>query len=139
MRAAVVRAILDAMAVRCLIVDDNASFRDEMHGLLEEQGIEVVAGAASRDEALAQIAELRPDVVLIDIDLRGESGFDLARRLRDGGIGPHVILISTHDEREYADLIEASPAVGSRENGSSGLRRSICMLACADESEATKG
>jgi DNA-binding NarL/FixJ family response regulator len=100
--------------MRCLIVDDNASFRDEMRGLLLEQGIDVVGGAASGDEAFQQIAELRPDVVLIDIDLQGESGFDLARRLRDGlsGISPRVILTSTHDEREYADLIEASPAVG---------------------------
>jgi DNA-binding NarL/FixJ family response regulator len=109
-----VRDIFDSMPLRCLIVDDNASFRDEMRGLLQEQGMDVVGGAASGDEALRQIAELRPDVVLIDIDLRGESGFEVARRLRDGlsGTGPHVILISTHDEREYADLIEASPAVG---------------------------
>jgi DNA-binding NarL/FixJ family response regulator len=102
------------MPLRCLIVDDNPSFRDEMRGLLQEQGIEVIGGAGSGDEAFRQVAELRPDVVLIDIDLQGESGFDLARRLRDGviGIGPQVILTSTHDEREYADLIEASPAVG---------------------------
>jgi DNA-binding NarL/FixJ family response regulator len=109
-----VRDIFDSMPLRCLIVDDNASFRDEMRGLLQEQGIDVVGGAASGDEAVQQIAELRPDVVLIDIDLHGESGLDLARRLRDGltGTAPHVILTSTHDEREYADLIAASPAVG---------------------------
>jgi len=55
-----------------------------------------------------------PDVVLIDIDLGEESGLDLGRMLqpRLQTIGSHSILISTHDESEFADLIEASPAIG---------------------------
>jgi DNA-binding NarL/FixJ family response regulator len=101
------------LSVRCLIVDDNTSFREEMQALLEEQGFDVVGGAASEAEALAQIAELHPDVAFIDIDLGGDSGLALARQLRESRpAGPKVILISTHDEREYADLIEASSAVG---------------------------
>jgi CheY-like chemotaxis protein len=103
------------MHVRCLIVDDNASFREEMRGLLAEQGLDVVGGAGSAADAHRQIAELRPDVALIDIDLGGESGLDLARELgeqRGKGTVPHVILISTHEEAEYADLIEASSAIG---------------------------
>lgn len=103
------------MALRCLIVDDNAGFREEMRALLEEQGISVVDGAAGGAEAISQIRELSPDVVLIDIDLCGESGLALTGRLGEGDGGavvPPMILISTHDEREYADLIEASPAVG---------------------------
>ena len=85
-----------------------------MHVLLEAQGIEVVGGAGSPVEALAQIAELRPDVALIDIDLGRESGLALAQRLHDDAVGavPKVILISTHDESEFTDLIEATPAVG---------------------------
>jgi len=101
--------------LRCLIVDDNASFREEMRGLLAEQGLDVVVGASSPADAQRQIAELRPDVALIDIDLGGESGLELARQLREQsgqGAVPYLILISTHDEREYADLIEASPAIG---------------------------
>jgi DNA-binding NarL/FixJ family response regulator len=101
------------MSLRCLIVDDNSSFRQEMCGLLEEQGIDVVGGAGSEVEALQQIAQLRPDVVLIDIDLGEESGLALARRLEAGAHPvPRVILISAHEEGDYADLIEASPAVG---------------------------
>ena len=103
------------MPWRCLIVDDNASFREEMRGLLVEQGLDVVGGAGSGAEALQQIAELGPDVALIDIDLGEESGLELARRLgqRPGQAAvPHVILISTHAEAEYADLIEASSAIG---------------------------
>ena len=83
--------------------------------MLAEQGLQVVGDAGSTVEAHRQIAELRPDVVLIDIDLGGESGFELVRQLhRNAGqvAVPHAILISTHDEAEYADLIEASAALG---------------------------
>jgi DNA-binding NarL/FixJ family response regulator len=103
------------MPLRCVIVDDNAGFRDEMGALLEEEGISVVGGAASGSEAIRQISASRPDVALIDIDLGGESGLALARALStavDAAALPSLILISTHDEGEYADLIEASPAIG---------------------------
>jgi DNA-binding NarL/FixJ family response regulator len=103
------------MPLRCLIVDDNASFREEMRGLLAEQGLDVVGGAGSAAEALCQIADLGPDVALIDIDLGEESGLEFARRLRERpgqAAVPQIILISTHDEAEYADLIEASSAIG---------------------------
>jgi DNA-binding NarL/FixJ family response regulator len=100
---------------RCLIVDDNTSFREEMRGLLVEQGLDIVGGAGSAVDAHRQIAELRPDVALIDIDLGGESGLELARRLRQepsDAAALHIILISTHDGAEYADLIQASSAIG---------------------------
>jgi DNA-binding NarL/FixJ family response regulator len=103
------------MPLRCVIVDDNDGFRGEMRALLEEQGIAVVGEAASGMEAIRQTAEARPDVVLIDIDLGGESGLALAQALAegvDGAARPSLILISTHYESEYADLIEASPAFG---------------------------
>jgi DNA-binding NarL/FixJ family response regulator len=102
------------MSLRCLIVDDSPSFRDVMRALLDAQGIDVVGGAGSGAEALRQIAELRPDVALIDIDLGGEDGLALARSVYDGVVDafPKVILISTHDESEFADLIEATSAAG---------------------------
>jgi len=101
------------MHVRCLIVDDNARFCEEARGLLVEQGIDVVGTAASSAEALRHAAVLAPDVALVDIDLGGESGLDLAHRLHGGSAEPpRIILVSTHDESEYADLIAASPAAG---------------------------
>jgi DNA-binding NarL/FixJ family response regulator len=51
------------MSIRCLVVDDNSSFREEARRLLEQQGIEIVGGAGSGDEALQQIAEIHPDVI----------------------------------------------------------------------------
>ena len=82
--------------------------------LLEGQGVSVVGVAASSAEAVESVRELRPEVALVDIDLGAESGFDLARRLAAGfdGSAPQVILISTHDHREFLKLIESSPAVG---------------------------
>ena len=100
--------------LRCLIVDDSPRFLDAARGLLERQGITIVGVASTSAEALQQVEELRPDVTLVDIDLGGESGFELARRLqRDAGVASSpLILISTHAEQDYADLIAASPAVG---------------------------
>ena len=102
------------MAFGILIVDDNRLFLEAARVLLERQGLHVVGVAASSAEALRRAGELRPEVVLVDITLGGESGFDLARRLagqsRRGA--PTVILISTHAEADFADLIADSPAAG---------------------------
>ncbi len=100
--------------LRCLLVDDSPRFLDAARGLLERQGVAVVGVASTSAEALQRADELRPDVTLLDIDLGGESGLELARRLH-GQPGPPpapVILISTHAEQDYAELIAASPAIG---------------------------
>jgi two-component system nitrate/nitrite response regulator NarL len=93
--------------IRCLIVDDNQRFLDAARLLLEREGVAVVGVAATSTEALILEAELRPDVVLVDIRLGDESGFELARRL-----SATVILISTHAQSEWAEEIAASPAAG---------------------------
>jgi DNA-binding NarL/FixJ family response regulator len=104
----------DAMALRCLIVDDSPRFLAAARGLLERQGITVVGVASTSAEALQQVTQLQPDVTLLDIDLGGESGFDLARRLQEeASLAPsRMILISTHAEQDYADLIAVSPVLG---------------------------
>jgi CheY-like chemotaxis protein len=100
--------------LRCLIIDDSPRFLGAARDLLERQGITVVGVASNSVEALQRAQELRPDVTLLDIDLGGESGLELARRLRrEPGLTPSpVILISTHAEQDYAELIAASPAIG---------------------------
>jgi CheY-like chemotaxis protein len=99
---------------RCLIIDDSPVFLDAARGLLEREGLVVVGVASNGSEAVLCAGELRPDLVLLDIDLNGESGFDIARRLHAelAGDSPPVILISTHPEEDYAELIGASPVVG---------------------------
>ena len=102
------------MTLRCVIVDDNPVVLRAASDLLEAQGVAVVGVAATGEEALRLLEELTPDVVLVDIDLGLESGFELARRLARGldRARSCVILTSTHDETDYADLIVASPAIG---------------------------
>jgi DNA-binding NarL/FixJ family response regulator len=104
-------AILTRVALRCLIVDDNGGFRDAARSLLEREEIEVVAVASNSAEARSAVATLHPEVVLVDIALGAESGFALTRALAREG-GPKLILISTHSEADFVDLIAASPAVG---------------------------
>jgi DNA-binding NarL/FixJ family response regulator len=115
------------MALRCLIVDDNASFLQEASALLERDGV-VIAGLASNTrEALERVQGLRPDVALVDISLGSESGFQLARLLAElNGAAPTVILISTHAESDFADLIEEAPVAGfvpKTELSASAVRR----------------
>jgi DNA-binding NarL/FixJ family response regulator len=105
-------ATLGGVMLRCLIVDDSLRFLDAARALLERQGVEVVGVASTSAEALQKAAALRPDVTLVDIDLGGESGFEVARRLRREVNPAPVILISTHVEDDYVDLITASPVLG---------------------------
>jgi DNA-binding NarL/FixJ family response regulator len=98
--------------LRCVIVDDNPGFLAAAQELLEQEGLQVVGVASTGREALRAVDDLRPDVTLLDIDLGGESGFDVARLLADGRRPGCVILISAHSEEDLAELIAASPAIG---------------------------
>jgi two-component system, NarL family, nitrate/nitrite response regulator NarL len=101
------------MPLRCLLVDDNEAFLEAASLLPEREGVTVVGVASSIAEALQQARALRPDVILVDIGLGEESGFDLARLLaEDGQGGAEVILISTGAEADYSELIDESPAAG---------------------------
>ncbi|EHI40044.1 response regulator [Rhodococcus opacus PD630] len=98
--------------LRCLIVDDSPRFSDTARRLLERQGITVVGTASNTADAVRSAAELQPDVILVDVELGAESGFELAERLDEDAFPAAVILISTHAEQDLADLIAGSPAVG---------------------------
>jgi CheY-like chemotaxis protein len=101
-------------ALRCLIVDDNREFLETASGVLERGGIDVVGVAVSSAQALRTAAQLRPDIILVDVDLGGEDGFDLAEQLhrQEQPSVPQVILISIHSPQDFAELIANSPAVG---------------------------
>jgi len=100
------------MPLRCLLVDDNDVFLETASLLLEREGLTVVGMASSIAEALRQVRALQPDLILVDIGLGDESGFDLARLLAQDGPGGEVILISAGAEADYAELIAESPAAG---------------------------
>jgi DNA-binding NarL/FixJ family response regulator len=100
------------MAIRCLIVDDSRRFTQAAMELLADEGIDVVGAATGGEEAVRLARQLRPDLALVDIDLGTESGLDVVRDLSTAGLAGAVILISTHAEDQFAELIAASPAVG---------------------------
>lgn len=99
------------MTIRCLIVDDSPQFLAAARPLLERGGIEVIGVASDPAQAVRQVERLRPRVVLVDIDLGGHSGFEVADRLARLDTAS-VILISAHAQADFQDLIEASPAIG---------------------------
>ena len=109
-----VRCDADQVIRRCLIVDDNERFLAVAHANLEREGLEVIGTANTIAEALTKVGVLRPDVVLVDITLGQESGFELARQIvdRHPDLRARIVLISTRREEDFADLITASPAAG---------------------------
>ena len=102
------------MALRALIVDDNAEFLEAARARLERQGMRIVAVASTGDDARRRLDETQPDLMLVDIDLGEESGLDLVRSILHGERLnlPHVILISAYPEDDIVDLLDACPAVG---------------------------
>jgi DNA-binding NarL/FixJ family response regulator len=98
--------------VRVLIVDDHPSFRASARSLLEAEGYEVVGEAADGMEALEAVAKLKPDLVLLDVQLPDIDGFEVARRLAATEKPPEIVLTSSRDGADYGACIEESRARG---------------------------
>jgi DNA-binding NarL/FixJ family response regulator len=100
------------MRPRVLIVDDHAAFRESASALLGAEGFEVVGEAADGETAIAEVERLRPEIVLVDIQLPGLDGFGVADRLAGIAEAPAVILISSRDARTYGSRVEEAPVRG---------------------------
>jgi CheY-like chemotaxis protein len=102
------------VALRCLLVDDSARFLEAASKLLEGEGIAVVGVASTAAEGLARVRELAPDVALLDVDLNGESGFELAWQLAatSEGLPTRTVLTSTRSESDFAELVAVTPVLG---------------------------
>jgi DNA-binding NarL/FixJ family response regulator len=100
-------------SIRVLLVDDHALVRAGIHSLLEEvESLEVVAEAGDGRQALELIERLRPDVVLLDLAMPGLSGFEVLKVSREKFPEVRVIVITVHDEEEYAFHALRSGAAG---------------------------
>jgi DNA-binding NarL/FixJ family response regulator len=106
--------MLRRVRLRCLIVDDNEPFLEIAAASLAGEDLDVLGTATTSAEALRQVAEQQPDVVLVDISLGEENGFELARKLveRFPQLASGVVLISSRAEKDFGGLIKASPAAG---------------------------
>jgi len=88
--------------VRVLVVDDQEPFRNAMSAVVEAtEGFEVVGAVASGEESVTASAELRPDLVLMDVNLPGIDGIEATRTIRQLPDAPVVVLLSTYDECEF--------------------------------------
>ena len=97
-----------------LIVDDHEDFAQSARTLLELEGFDVVGVAADGPSALLAVETLRPDVVLLDIQLPGMDGFEVVRRLTVTAASrePRVVLISSRDRSAYATESFDAPVRG---------------------------
>ncbi|MCB0061206.1 MAG: response regulator transcription factor [Caldilineaceae bacterium] len=91
-----------AEQITILLVDDQRLMRDGLRTLLElEDDLRVVGEAGHGEEALAQYAQLQPDIVLMDVRMPGMDGVEATRRLRMEWPAARVIILTTFDEDEY--------------------------------------
>lgn len=110
MRRTGASATVDVMRRTVLIVDDHAAFRAAARALLEAGEFEVVGEASDGASALAEAAKLRPDVVLLDIQLPDFDGFAVAQRLEEGDASPAIVLTSSRSASTYRRRLVANPS-----------------------------
>jgi DNA-binding NarL/FixJ family response regulator len=100
------------MSRTVLIVDDHAVFRAAARALLEAEGFVVVGEAADSVEAISAVRILGPAVVLLDIQLPGRDGFDVAEELAEGPHPPALVLVSGRDPAMFGPRLRRTSARG---------------------------
>jgi DNA-binding NarL/FixJ family response regulator len=93
-----------------LIVDDHAGFRAAARALLEAGGFDVVGEAADGVSALGAVAELQPEIVLLDVQLPDLDGFAVAERLASDGAPSAIVLVSSREVSSFRRRLAANPA-----------------------------
>ncbi len=113
---------------RILVVDDHPVLREGLIQIINRQNdLEVCGVAASAEEAAERVAGLKPDLAIVDLSLKGKSGFDLIRDLARRPRGPNVLVLSMHDETMYAERVIGEGAKGyvMKEEAPENLVRAI--------------
>jgi len=100
-------------ATRVLIVDDHPIVRRGLAELIShEEGLVVCGEAADANEALQALTPLRPDLLIIDIALKGESGIELIKQIKALNSSVKIIVCSMHDEHYFAERALHAGALG---------------------------
>jgi len=95
-----------------LIVDDHDGFRAYARTILEAEGFDVVGDAGDGESGIVAVQQLRPSVVVLDIQLPGIDGFEVAERLAELEAPPAVVLVSTRDANSLPRRLATTPARG---------------------------
>jgi two-component system response regulator NreC len=90
------------VGLRIVIADDHEVVRQGVRGVLDgEDGFHVVGEAQDGDAAIALVADVQPDVLVLDVNMPGKSGLDVTRELRAAGVSVRILILSMHAEPEY--------------------------------------
>lgn len=99
--------------IRVLMIDDHPIVRSGIRMLLEQSGgIEVVGEAERGDDAVALIKRLNPDVLLLDMEMPGKTGVEVARDVEAAKLSVRVLALSAHDDEEFIMNLLANGAAG---------------------------
>ncbi len=99
--------------IRVMIVDDHAVVRLGLRALLgDEPDLEVVAEAGTAEEALSRVAECRPDVAIVDIQLPGKSGIEVCREIRASFPSTRVVILTSHSAENFLEQAMRAGASG---------------------------
>ena len=119
--------------IRVVIIDDHALVREGSVQLLEqEDDLSVVGQAASAEEGLALCQDLEPDVALVDVNLPGKSGLDLAREISERELPVRVLVVSAYDDYAYVSEALAVGVAGYLLKTASGRELIDALRAVAD-------
>jgi DNA-binding NarL/FixJ family response regulator len=89
-----------------------SSFRASARAILQADGFDVVGEAEDGPSALEAARRLQPDVIVLDVQLRDTTGFELCEYLCGDGARTRVVLVSSREASDYGGLVERSPARG---------------------------
>lgn len=99
--------------IRVLLVDDHPVVRQGIRNLLESQeDIKIVGEASGGTEAIQMVKDLSPDVMLLDMEMPGIKGTQVARQIKDEGLRVRVLALSAHDDKQYIQELLSSGASG---------------------------
>jgi DNA-binding NarL/FixJ family response regulator len=104
--------MMGTMRTTVVIVDDHEQFRASARAMLESEGFAVVGEAQNAEEALDAVMRLRPDILLLDIELPDLDGFEVAQRIAAGADRPATVLMSSRSAATYAVQLASTPACG---------------------------
>jgi DNA-binding NarL/FixJ family response regulator len=116
------------MSVRVLLVDDHRVLREGLRKILEgTAGVEVVGEADDGRAALLAVVETRPDVVVMDVGMKGMNGIEATQRLRKEHPAVRVVALSTHTDQRYVQNMVRAGAVAYvlKESASDDLLRAV--------------
>lgn len=111
-----------------VVVDDNERFRTWACDLLAREGYAVIGDAGAGEDGLRLIDALRPDVLVLDVQLPDISGFEVARRLAQRTFAPDIVLISARDREDFGAAVlhcGARAFIGKSELSGGALRAAL--------------